>query len=75
MRSPSASSIARPSTRATVAHARFAICATVATGSRVHSAASRSKNRRVMRNPRCANGSRSTRVPLQQATRIGRTSR
>ena len=41
----------------------------------MHSAASRSKNRRVIRKPGIANGSRSTRVPPQHATRTGFTSR
>ena len=75
VRSPSASSRARPATFATVAHDNCASAATAATGNRVHRAASRSKNRRVMRKFGIAYGSRSTRVPPQQAIRSGRTSR
>ena len=75
VRSPSASSIARPSARATVSHDKFAIFATAETGNRVHNAASRSKNRRVMRKPGIANGNCSTRVPPQHASRTGCTSR
>jgi hypothetical protein len=74
-RSPNPNSIARPSTFATVAHDSCAICATAAIGSRVHSAAMCSKNRRVIRNPGIANGNRSIRVPPQHATRVGSTSR
>ena len=58
-----------------MAHERFAISATTETAIRVHSAARRSKNRCVMREPGAAKGRRSTRVPPQQAIRIGRTSR